>query len=81
MKISNMSRAAVILAITIGSVSMANAADTATPTPHRHHHRHRFHPVNTASKIIHHPVHEASTAIHDVTGTEPVSPKPLPPSK
>jgi hypothetical protein len=66
------------------TVSTDHAAGTTTTTTVHttvHHHRHHhFHPVNEASRIIHHPVHETSLAIHDATGTKPERPKPLPPN-
>jgi hypothetical protein len=64
------------------TVSTDHAAGTTTTTTVHttvhHHHHHRFHPVNEASRIVHHPVHETSLAIHDATGTQPERPKPLP---
>jgi hypothetical protein len=85
-----MRRAAIILAITLAFVSVANAADvspvpnaaettTAPPTTaHPHtastHHRQVHHHYHHHRF---HPVHETSKIFHDVTGTKPVYPKPV----
>src|SRR5580693_1168729 len=94
-KMSRIASVLSTIVFAIAFASIANGADsttvstdhaagtTTTTTVHTtvHHHRHHhFHPVNEASRIVHHPVHETSLAIHDATGTKPERPKPLPPN-
>ncbi len=85
-----MLRTAIILAITVAFVSVANAADvapvpnaaetsTAPPTTtHQHavstHHGHYHHHYHHHRF---HPVHDVSEVIHHATGTKPVYPKPV----
>ena len=85
-----MSRTAIILAVIIASASIASAepatgpadnsaetpststdhpSESATEHPHHHYHQRRHHRF--------HPVHDASELFHHVTGTQPVSPKPV----
>ncbi|MGA2409668.1 MAG: hypothetical protein ABSG46_04675 [Candidatus Binataceae bacterium] len=81
-----MPRIAIIFAILLASVALANAAETDAPPadnapetstasatpPHRHHH-HYYHSHHHRF----HPVHDVSELIHHATGTQPVRPKPV----
>jgi hypothetical protein len=82
-----MLRAVIILAITLGSFSVAYAADTPAPPaanatetePPEHHAAEPVHHTHHVHHYHHHrfhPVHEASELFHDATGTKPVHPKP-----